>query len=132
MFGVRPGAVLHLCGAVAAPSVFSGVSCVLSVFSHTVVLWVSSIFALRFACPRPLPQARKLRAAVDPGISWPGILRFSDISFSEGGEFKLCFCDSSLLGENEICDDPEDFTIEVRSRDGAKLSIGCRKVACWV
>ena len=60
-------------------------------------------------------QARKLRAAVDPGHSWGNILRFADISFAEGGEFKLCFCDSSLLGANEICDSAEDFTIEVRS-----------------
>jgi len=58
-------------------------------------------------------QARKLRAAMDPGHSWGNILRFADISFAEGGEFKLCFCDSSLLGANEICDSAEDFTIEV-------------------
>ena len=38
--------------------------------------------------------------------------------FNSGGEFKLCFCDSSLLeGTNEICDGPEDFTIEVHRWD---------------
>merc|ERR1712080_347865 len=41
------------------------------------------------------------------------ILRFRDATFTSGGKFKLCFCDSSLLGANEICDSPEDFSIEV-------------------
>jgi hypothetical protein len=59
-------------------------------------------------------HVRKLLAAEDPGISWENILRFKDLKFSSGGEFKLCFCDSDLLeGTNEICDGPEDYTIEV-------------------
>jgi hypothetical protein len=59
-------------------------------------------------------HVRKLLAAEDPGISWGNILRYKDLKFSSGGEFKLCFCDSDLLeGENAICDGPEDYTIEV-------------------
>jgi len=66
-------------------------------------------------------QVRHLLAAQDPGISWKTLLRFKSLPdtkdplvFHSGGEFKLCFCDSSLLGgTNEICDGPEDFTIEV-------------------
>jgi hypothetical protein len=49
----------------------------------------------------------------DPGISWESLLRFRNLELTSGGEFKLCFCDSDLLGENEVCDGPEDFTIEV-------------------
>merc|ERR1719456_1638551 len=49
-------------------------------------------------------RVRHLLAAEDPGISWPELLRFSELEFVSGGEYKLCFCDSSLLGENEICD----------------------------
>jgi hypothetical protein len=57
---------------------------------------------------------RQLLAAEDPGISWDKMYRFKDLTFSSGGEFKLCFCDSSILpGENNICDKPEDYTIEV-------------------
>merc|ERR1719487_3173291 len=57
---------------------------------------------------------RQLLAAEDPGISWDSMYRFKDITFSSGGEFKLCFCDSSILpGTNNICDKPEDYTIEV-------------------
>jgi hypothetical protein len=57
---------------------------------------------------------RKLLAAEDPGISWDEMYRYKDITFSSGGEFKLCFCDSSILpGVNNICDTPEDYTIEV-------------------
>jgi len=64
-------------------------------------------------------HARQLLAAQDPKISWGGtngILRYKGMQFSSGGEFKLCFCDSDLLtGTNEICDGPEDYTIEVGS-----------------
>jgi hypothetical protein len=57
---------------------------------------------------------RQLLAAEDPGISWDSMYRFKDVTFSSGGEFKLCFCDSSILpGKNNICDRPEDYTIEV-------------------
>jgi len=57
---------------------------------------------------------RQLLAAEDPGISWSSMYRFKDLTFSSGGEFKLCFCDSAILpGANNICDKPEDYTIEV-------------------
>jgi hypothetical protein len=59
---------------------------------------------------------RQLLAAEDPGISWDSMYRFKDITFSSGGEFKLCFCDSSILPQDDgynICDEPKDYTIEV-------------------
>jgi hypothetical protein len=58
-------------------------------------------------------QVRQLLAAKDPGISWESILRFREIEFTAGGKFKLCFCDSALLGAHAICDDPKDFQIEI-------------------
>jgi hypothetical protein len=60
-------------------------------------------------------QVRQLRPSADPGHSWGSILRFQDVVFHSGGEFKLCFCDSDLLDDDgfAICDSPEDFTIEV-------------------
>jgi hypothetical protein len=59
-------------------------------------------------------MVRSLLAAEDPGISWDSMYRYKDIDFKSGGEFKLCFCDSSILpGTNNICDQPEDYTIEV-------------------
>jgi hypothetical protein len=62
-------------------------------------------------------QVRRLLTTEDPGISWDTLLRYKDVTFTSGGEFKLCFCDSDLLqeleGPNAVCDGPEDFTIEV-------------------
>jgi hypothetical protein len=58
-------------------------------------------------------DVRKLLAAHDPGISWDELLRFKDLQFTSGGEFKLCFCDSETLADNKICSSAEDFNIEV-------------------
>jgi len=61
-------------------------------------------------------QRRLTLDTTDPRMSTTEALRFKDIEFNSGGEFKLCLCDSDLLdGENEICDGPEDYTIEVGS-----------------
>jgi len=62
------------------------------------------------------PIVRELLAQ-DPGISWDGLLRFKDVTFSAGGEYKLCFCDSDILtgikGANALCDSHDDYMIEV-------------------
>merc|ERR1719316_2002825 len=59
-------------------------------------------------------HVRQLLSREDPGVSWGEMLRFKDLQFSSGGEFKLCFCDSALLtGANAVCNGPEDYTIEV-------------------
>jgi hypothetical protein len=57
-------------------------------------------------------QVRRLVAGEDPGISWDALLRFDGISFPAGGEYKLCFCDPSLLASG-ICSVAEDYRIEV-------------------
>jgi hypothetical protein len=57
-------------------------------------------------------QVRQLLAGEDPGISWDKLLRFDAVQFAAGGEFKLCFCDPSLLASG-ICSRPTDYKIEV-------------------
>merc|ERR1719199_2119512 len=57
-------------------------------------------------------QVRELVAGADPGISWDALLRFEGVEFPSGGEYKLCFCDPSLLASG-ICSAAEDFRIEV-------------------
>merc|ERR1719146_221721 len=57
-------------------------------------------------------QVRELIAGEDPGISWDKLLRFDAVEFMAGGEFKLCFCDPSLLPSG-ICSAPKDYKIEV-------------------
>jgi hypothetical protein len=61
---------------------------------------------------------RKLQTSIleveDMGYSWDKLLRFKGITFSSGGTFKLCFCDSSLLGgSNSACRSEADYSVEV-------------------
>jgi len=71
-------------------------------------------------------EARRLVQGGDPGLSWHGILRFSDVTASTGGTFKVCLCDSALLdttptghyfarkpGFIAFCQNAADFTIEL-------------------
>jgi hypothetical protein len=51
--------------------------------------------------------------AEDFGFSWDQILRFKPLQFVSGGTFKLCFCDSSVLGKNSACSTEQDYKIEV-------------------
>merc|ERR1719453_1424823 len=71
-----------------------------------------SLKAERIAAGRSLSpaQVRELIAGEDPGISWANLLRFDAVKFTAGGEFKLCFCDSAVVGQ---CRSPFDFKIEV-------------------
>jgi hypothetical protein len=57
-------------------------------------------------------QVRELVAGEDPGLSWDALLRFGGVRFPAGGEYKLCFCDPTLLATG-ICRDAGDFRIEV-------------------
>jgi len=59
-------------------------------------------------------QVRELIAGEDPGVSWDKLLRFDAVEFTAGGEFKLCFCDPSLVASG-ICSSPTDYAIEVGS-----------------
>ena len=41
------------------------------------------------------------------------MLRFDAVEFTTGGEFKLCFCDRTLLASGAICNQATDYKIEV-------------------
>jgi len=69
---------------------------------------VSSDYGIRI---KPLRRARRL--AYDVGSSHTQLLRFEPITFTTGGTFKLCFCDSTLLGAGETCSKPADFAVQV-------------------
>jgi len=53
-----------------------------------------------------------LLPATDLGYSFDKMLRFKDITFSSGGTFKLCFCDSSLL-DGRQCQTERDYAVQV-------------------
>jgi hypothetical protein len=59
-------------------------------------------------------QVRELLVGEDPGISWDQLLRFDAVQFAGVGEYKLCFCDPSLLASG-LCRKPSDYMIEVGS-----------------
>jgi hypothetical protein len=62
-------------------------------------------------------RLRSLEAMLPPtdlGYSWSQILRFPSLTFSTGGTFKLCFCDSTLLsGAATPCLTKKDYAVEV-------------------
>ncbi len=49
----------------------------------------------------------------DLGFSHGQLLRFFPVTFSSGGTFKLCFCDSELLADGKTCMQKQDFSVEV-------------------
>jgi hypothetical protein len=59
------------------------------------------------------PGSRRLLPAADLGFSWENLMRFRDITFKSGGTFKLCFCDSTILGSRSVCSSEKDYKIEV-------------------
>jgi len=72
-------------------------------------------------------QARALLAGADPRTSWGSILRFTGVTFTRGGTYKVCLCDSGLRSgkatehyhspesgpSNNLCVADADFTVEV-------------------
>lgn len=56
-------------------------------------------------------QRDKILTAVDWDWSWQDLLRFPQISFSNGGTYKLCFCDSEH--HDGYCAGLSDYTVEV-------------------
>jgi hypothetical protein len=47
-------------------------------------------------------EKRGLLPRVDPGTSHPALLRYKGVTFSSGGSFKVCFCDSSPPGGRAV------------------------------
>jgi len=56
---------------------------------------------------------RRLLPGKEQGFSWNKMLRFKPVEFKSGGTFKLCFCDSTILGPGEVCSTEKDYKIEV-------------------
>jgi hypothetical protein len=75
-----------------------------------------------FAPPGPPGTNRRLLPASDYGFSWDKMLRFKPIQFKSGGTFKLCFCDSSLLGPGEVCSSEKDYKIEIGTLHASGVS----------
>jgi len=55
-------------------------------------------------------RGRRLISQPDFGYSWSSLLRFRPVSAAPGGTYKVCFCDSAVVGS---CTDSTDFRIEV-------------------
>jgi hypothetical protein len=84
--------------------------------------------------PNQEPRPRRLLPVYDAGFSWGNMLRFKPIQFSSGGEFKLCFCDSTLVPGGR-CAKASDYAIEVGSVHASGVSCLVQKpelqrVAC--
>jgi hypothetical protein len=64
---------------------------------------------------------RALLPAMASGYSHAKLLIFPNITFASGGTFKVCFCDSSLLGD-QGCMKPEDYGVEVGEVQASGIS----------
>jgi len=85
-------------------------------------------------------QARNLLALTDPGISWSRILRFNSLTFTSGGTFKLCLCDSEVISieptahywagvQPAFCSQTSDFAVDVGTihASGLQCLLGDRR-----
>lgn len=74
-----------------------------------------------------LPASRRLKSSVDKlrescveasyndgdnGFSWGNILRFKPIQISDGGRYRLCFCDYTLTADGE-CKTAADYDLDL-------------------
>jgi hypothetical protein len=71
--------------------------------------------------PASAEERRSLLPAMDPGYSHSKLLVFENVKFTSGGTFKVCFCDSTLLGD-EGCLKPEDYGVEVGEVQASGIS----------
>merc|ERR1719161_2358010 len=63
--------------------------------------------------PTPAPTMAFSYDNLPVHYSWDKMLRFKSFSFTSGGTFKVCFCDSTLLEEGSVCSSEGDFSIQV-------------------
>jgi hypothetical protein len=71
--------------------------------------------------PAPSADERSLLPAIPSGYSHSKLLIFQNIKFTSGGTFKVCFCDSTLLGD-QGCLSPEDYGVEVGEVQASGIS----------
>jgi hypothetical protein len=67
---------------------------------------VSAEYGIRMKAPMG-------RRTKDLGYSHGQLLRFEPLTFTTGGTFKLCFCDSALLGPGQTCTATADFSVQI-------------------
>jgi hypothetical protein len=79
--------------------------------------------ARKLASTEPAPSAdeRALLPAMKSGYSYSKLLIFPKIKFTSGGTFKVCFCDSTLLGDDG-CTSPEQYGVEVGEVQASGIS----------
>jgi len=61
--------------------------------------------------------------------SWSNMLRFKSFSFTSGGTFKVCFCDSTLLSKGSVCASEADFSVQVGTVHSSGVSCLLEKPA---
>merc|ERR1719240_1654739 len=61
--------------------------------------------------------------------SWDKMLRFKSFSFTSGGTFKVCFCDSTLLPAGAVCKSESDFSVQVGTVHSSGVSCLLEKPA---
>jgi hypothetical protein len=66
-------------------------------------------------------EERSLLPAIPSGYSHSKLLIFPNIKFTSGGKFKVCFCDSTLLGDDG-CTKPEHYGVEVGEVQASGIS----------
>jgi len=66
-------------------------------------------------------KERSLLPAMDSGYSHSKLLIFPNVTFTSGGTFKVCFCDSTLRGD-EGCSLPEHYGVEVGEVQASGIS----------
>jgi hypothetical protein len=57
------------------------------------------------------------------------MLRFKSFSFTSGGTFKVCFCDSTLLSKGSVCASEADFSVQVGTVHSSGVSCLLEKPA---
>jgi hypothetical protein len=73
-------------------------------------------FTLQKLVPRPAGSLnRPAMAPADTGYSYPQLLRFAPITFPQGGEYTLCFCDAkaSAKRRGRACEEVGDYAVRV-------------------
>jgi hypothetical protein len=71
--------------------------------------------------PAASEAKRSLLPVMASGYSHSKLLIFQDIKFTSGGKFKVCFCDSTLVGDDG-CTSPADYGVEVGEVQASGIS----------
>jgi len=79
--------------------------------------------------PTPAPTLAFSYDNLPVHYSWDKMLRFKSFSFTSGGTFKVCFCDSTLLAAGAVCKSESDFSVQVGTVHSSGVSCLLEKPA---